>query len=115
HENAKQYLPAGFRYQSPTGTFVSDLLAYTERTDLKYDLTRNWDDPVNLAAIQTQLPLQLCPSAPRGRVGMEVSTLEAAAGDYTSTHGVNNGYCVLNGWPLYSPPDRNGVLVDVPT
>ena len=115
HEIAREYLPAGFRYQSPKGTFVGDLLAYLERTDLHYDLKRDWDDPVNRPAIQTQLSLQLCPSAPRGRVGLDFPDLEAAAGDYTSTHGVNSGYCTMNGWPLYAPPDRNGVLVDVPT
>lgn len=115
YENARQYLPAGYRLQSPKGSFVSDLLAYIERSDLHYDLTRDWDDPVNRAAIQTQLAMQLCPSAPRGRIAVDFPALQAAVGDYTNTHGVNSGYCTLNGWPFYEPPDRNGVLVDVPT
>ena len=114
YENAKQFLPAGFRYQSPKGSFVSDLLAYIERTDLQYDLTRDWDDPVNRTAIQTQLPLQQCPSSPRRRIATDFPGLQAATGDYTSTHGVNAGYCTLSGWPLYVPSDRNGSLVDVP-
>jgi prepilin-type N-terminal cleavage/methylation domain-containing protein len=114
YENARQVLPAGFRYLSPKGSFVSDLLAYLERTDLQYDLTRDWDDPVNRAAIQTQLPLQLCPSAPRNRVATDFPSLQAAAGDYSNTHGVNSGYCAFVGWPLYDPPDRNGALIDVP-
>lgn len=114
HENAKEYFPAGFRYQSPKGTFVSNLLPFIERGDLHYDLTRDWDDPVNRTAIQTQLPLQQCPSSSHGRIASDYPDLQAAAGDYTSTHGVNCGYCVLSGWPLYDPPDRNGALIDVP-
>lgn len=114
HENAKQYLPAGYRYQSPKGTFVSELLPYIERNDIPYDRTRDWDDPVNRAAIQTQLPLQQCPSSSPGRIASDFPALKAAAGDYTSSHGVNAGYCQLSGWPLYDPPDRNGSLIDVP-
>src|SRR5213078_4159828 len=76
--------------------------------------TRDWDDPVNRTAIQTQLAMQLCPSAPRGRIATDFPALQAAVGDYTDTHGVNSGYCTLSGWPLYDPPDRNGVLIDVP-
>jgi prepilin-type N-terminal cleavage/methylation domain-containing protein len=114
HENATRFLPAGFRYQVSKGSFVSDLLPYLERTDLNYDLSRDWDDPANRAAIQTHLPLQLCPSASSARIATDFPALQAAAGDYTSTHGVNASYCTQIGWPLYEPPDRNGALVDVP-
>src|SRR4029079_8115502 len=62
----------------------------------------------------TQLPLQQCPSAPRARVAQDFPALQAAAGDYTNTHGVNAASCTLAGWPLYDPPDRNGALIDVP-
>jgi prepilin-type N-terminal cleavage/methylation domain-containing protein len=115
YEIAKEFLPAGFRYQSPKGTFVSELLPYIERSDLHYDSTRDWDDPVNRVAIQSQLALQQCPSAQPGRIAMDFPDLKAAAGDYTNTHGVNSGFCTLSGWPLYDPPDRNGVLIDRPT
>ena len=115
YESATRILPAGFRNQSPKGTFVSEILAYLERTDLPYDRARDWDDPVNRAAIQAHLSLQQCPSAPANRVATDIPGLFAAAGDYTSTHGVNSGYCTLAGWPLYSPPDNNGVLVDAVT
>lgn len=115
YENAKEAFPPGFQYQSPSGTFVPYLFPYVERTDLKYDLKKDWTDPDNRAAIQTQLPLMICPSSPDlNRVDSGWPGILPAVGDYSGTHGVNHGYCELQGWQVYNPPDRNGVLIDKP-
>jgi len=111
HEQARGRFPAGYAPASPTGTFIPHLLPLIEQQSLGYDLRADWDDRANRAAVQTQLALLLCPSSPvRYRVDTLLRDLTPAAGDYVSTHGVNARYCQLMGWPLYSPPDENGVL-----
>ena len=115
HADAHEVFPAGFRLQSPTGSFVSDLLRHVEQGTLQYDLEKDWNDPANRLAIQTRLAIMICPSTPRARrVDEARGELLPAAGDYASTHGVNHDYCELSSWPLYSPFDNNGVLTDEP-
>lgn len=115
HEDVYGAMPAGFRNVPPTSSFVPTLLPFLEQQNLGYDISLNWDDAANKTAISKPLSILLCPSTPtRGRFDKARSDLTPAAGDYTCTHGVNHGYCEMVGWPLYYPPDNNGVLTDKP-
>lgn len=113
HADLKQAFPWGYHKFAPTGTFVPQLLPYIEQANLPYNLRLNWNDPANLAAIRTELPILLCPSTP------DMHRLDAGwpdqlpvAGDYSGTSGVNAVYCDIVGWPHYTPPGNNGILID---
>ncbi|MFO0851591.1 MAG: DUF1559 domain-containing protein [Gemmataceae bacterium] len=114
-EAAKGYFPEGYRFDPPTRSFVPRLLGFIEQDNIRYDLNKNWDDPVNIPAAQTPIKLLLCPSVPGGteRTDVEVS-FRPASSDYTVYHGINPGYCDLVGWPYYDPPATNGVMTPVP-
>lgn len=113
HADVTEVFPWGYHRTTPTGTFVARLLPYIEQTNLRYDTTRDWDDPVNLTAIRSELSVLLCPSTPgEHRFDDARPDLLPAAGDYVGTGGVNPVYCELAGWPLYSPPENNGILID---
>jgi len=115
HEHIRGRYPVGFSAKSPTGTFVPSVLAFIEQGSIGYDMTANWDDAKNRRAVQTRLALMCCPSSPtRFRVDQSLVTFLPSAGDYVSTHGVNAQYCMLVGWPLYDPPDQNGILAQTP-
>ncbi len=115
HENSYGSLPVGYRLAEPTSSFMPPILPFIEQQNINYDTLKNWDDPINQQAISTQLDILICPSAPsRGRFDKARSDIRPASGDYSSTHGVNHGYCEMVGWPVYSPPDDNGVLTATP-
>ena len=115
HVGVLSQFPAGYRMSPPTGTFVSEVLPYIEQRNLPYDRERNWDDASNRQAVGTSLNVLVCPSAPTtDRFDSNWPEIRPAAGDYAPTHGVNAKYCRLVGWPLYSPPDENGVLIFKP-
>jgi prepilin-type processing-associated H-X9-DG protein len=115
HEQSAGKFPPGYRMMSPTGTFVARLLPLVEQQTLNYDLEKNWDDAANRAAARVRLPLLICPSTPtRSRADLSLPDFLPAAGDYVSTHGVNAKYCLLVGWPPFSPPDENGILGQTP-
>lgn len=115
YEIRGEYLPAGHRLQTPTISFVSAVLPSLEQCSLRYDETHDWDDPLNRTAVQTRLSILICPSSPSAsRVDASPAVILPAAGDYTCTHGVNPGYCILAGWPVFDPPQLNGVLIDRP-
>src|SRR5207237_5553133 len=46
HENTFGYFPEGYRFDPPTRSFVPPLLPFIEQANIRYDLARNWDDPV---------------------------------------------------------------------
>jgi prepilin-type N-terminal cleavage/methylation domain-containing protein len=115
YEHSERYLPAGYCQQSPTKSFVSAILPMLQQHRLGYDESRDWDELLNRTAIQLRLPVLICPSAPSAeRLDTSQPSILPAAGDYTCTHGVNPGYCLLAGWPIFDPPQLNGVLVDRP-
>ena len=116
YEDSYKTFPAGYSDTiTPTGTFVPRVLQFLEQPTLNYNFNLNWDAPENLAAIQTQFSVLICPSTPSPqRVDTNLPAMRPASGDYTSTHGVNHDYCQFMGWPLYSPPDFNGVLTNTP-
>jgi prepilin-type N-terminal cleavage/methylation domain-containing protein/prepilin-type processing-associated H-X9-DG protein len=111
YESVHERFPEGFRFDPPTRSFVPPILPYIEQPNLRYDLSKNWDDPVNQLAAQTPVKLLFCPAAPDGttRTATE-APFRPAVSDYTVYHGVNPGYCLRAGWPLYSPPAENGAM-----
>jgi len=111
HEQYRGTFPPGYRASVPTKTFVPLLLPFIEQQNLGYDIQANWDDSTNRVAARTSLALMCCPSSPTlRRVDQSLPDFLPAAGDYVSTHGVNAKYCVLVGWPTFTPPDENGIL-----
>lgn len=113
HEHAQGAFPPGYRTVEPQGSFVGPTLAYLEQQTLGYDTSLDWLHPANRAAIQTPLAVLLCPSSPVQRRYDSTRPAELpAAGDYVNTHGVNSGYCQMNGWPELTPADNNGVLTN---
>jgi prepilin-type N-terminal cleavage/methylation domain-containing protein len=104
--------PWGYHRVTPEGTFVSHTLPYLEQANLNYDMTRDWFDPVNRPAIQTRLAVLICPSTPDDdRFDPNWPEYLPAAGDYVGTSAVNKEYCLMNGWPVYSPANENGVMI----
>ena len=115
HESTFGYFPEGYRWTSPTRSFVPPLLPFIEQGNVRYDLTRDWDDPINQPTTTVQLKLMYCPSAPNegGRFDTTLS-FRPTISDYTVYHGVNPGYCQMAGWPLYSPIAENGIMTSRP-
>ena len=115
HEGTYEHFPAGYRMVAPTGTCFAQLLPFVEQANLHYDREKNWDDPANRQAVQSQVAILICPSAPSGRrLDASFPDFLPAAGDYAPTHGVNAKYCRIAGWPLYDPPDENGLMGYLP-
>jgi prepilin-type N-terminal cleavage/methylation domain-containing protein/prepilin-type processing-associated H-X9-DG protein len=113
HENTQGRFPPGHRLASPSASFLPGLMPYIELDNLGYDTKRDWDDLANRPAIATKIAVLICPSTPGSdRFDEPAPGLFAAAGDYAPTHGVNAKYCNLAGWPLYNPPDANGILTN---
>jgi prepilin-type processing-associated H-X9-DG protein len=114
YEAAMRTFPEGYRFSPPTRSFVPPILPFLEQNNIRYDMSKNWDDPVNQPWTQVQIDLLYCPSAPTtSRVDTAVGFLPAAS-DYTVYHGVNPNYCELVGWPYYSPPAQNGAMTERP-
>jgi len=115
HEGTYELFPAGYRIVSPTGTCFAQLLPFIEQQTMHYDREKSWDHPANRQAVQSHLAILVCPSAPSGpRFDSSFPDILPAAGDYAPTHGVNAKYCRIAGWPLYDPPDENGLLIFQP-
>ena len=115
HEQARGFFPEGYRRTPPTRSYLPPILPFIEQGAIRYDLSKNWNDPVNRPWVQVQMALLYCPSTVPGpnRTDPGVS-FPAAVSDYTVYHGVNQGYCDLVGWPHYNPPDENGVMTPKP-
>jgi prepilin-type N-terminal cleavage/methylation domain-containing protein/prepilin-type processing-associated H-X9-DG protein len=115
HENTYRELPAGYQFVSPSGSMFPAIAPYIEQAALGYDRTKDWDDPANRQAVQTRIAILLCPSTPRTTWhDPGWPDIRPAVGDYTPSHGVNAKYNRLVGWPEYSPPDENGMLISRP-
>lgn len=106
--------PEGFRFTPPTRTFIAPILPFIEQPNIRYDLTKNWDDPVNQQASAAQIPILYCPAAPTTVRSDITLNWAPAASDYTVYHGVNPGYCDMLGWPRYSPEAQNGAMTEKP-
>ena len=59
HADLTKGFPWGYHRSTPVGTFVPPLLSFIEQSNLQYDTVRNWDDPANLTAVRSQLPILL--------------------------------------------------------
>jgi prepilin-type N-terminal cleavage/methylation domain-containing protein/prepilin-type processing-associated H-X9-DG protein len=106
--------PEGYRYTTPTRSFIPPLLAFIEQNTIPYDLRKDWDDPANNAAVQVQIPILYCPSSANGTNRVDATYgFRPAVSDYTVYHGINHGYCDIAGWPYYDPPDQNGAMTSV--
>jgi prepilin-type N-terminal cleavage/methylation domain-containing protein/prepilin-type processing-associated H-X9-DG protein len=117
HEQARGAFPEGYRFTRPTRSYVPPILPYIEQGNIGYDLSKNWDDPVNQPWTQVQIALLYCPSAAPGANRTDPDwPFRPAVSDYTVYHGVNPGYCLLQevNWPLYSPPAENGIMTSKP-
>jgi prepilin-type N-terminal cleavage/methylation domain-containing protein/prepilin-type processing-associated H-X9-DG protein len=114
YESVFGRFPEGYRFTTPTRSFIPPILQFIEQNTIRYDLRKNWDDPVNQAAAQAQIPLLYCPSSANGpnRVDSTYS-FQPTVSDYTVYHGINHGYCDIVGWPYYKPPDQNGAMTSV--
>ena len=110
YESAHGRFPEGYRFDPPSRSFVPPILPYLEQGNIRYDLTRNWDDPANQSAGQTPIKLLLCPSVPGSDRRATDTPFLPAVSDYTVYHGINPGYCDLAGWPYYSPVAENGAM-----
>jgi len=114
YESANGTFPAGYSFTFPTRSYVPPILPYIEQGNIRYDMNRNWDDPVNQPWTQVRIKILYCPSAPdEGRVDDSLP-FQPAASDYTVYHGVNPNYCEMVGWPYYSPPAENGIMTPTP-
>jgi prepilin-type N-terminal cleavage/methylation domain-containing protein/prepilin-type processing-associated H-X9-DG protein len=114
YESAHGHFPEGYRFTPPTRSFVPPILPFLEQGNIRYDLRKDWDDPVNQPWVQVQIKILYCPSAPGDNRTDDAVPFEPAVSDYTVYHGVNSGYCQMVGWPSYSPPAENGVMTPTP-
>ncbi len=110
YESAHGQFPEGYRFTPPTRSYFPTVLPYIEQGNIRYDLSRNWDDPINQAAGQTPIKLLLCPAAPGDNRTATDTSFRPAVTDYTVYHGINPGYCDRAGWPYYSPIADNGIM-----
>jgi prepilin-type N-terminal cleavage/methylation domain-containing protein len=105
--------PPGYRAQPPVSSFVPFVLPYVEEETLRYDLDASWNSVPNHSAVGHSLATLICPSAPNSQ-RFEGYGFRAAAGDYTSIHGVSGAFCLLSGWEPFGPSDQNGILTAEP-
>jgi prepilin-type N-terminal cleavage/methylation domain-containing protein len=86
----------------PAHNIYAFLLPYIEQDNVarQYDMTRNWNHQTNHPAVMTDLPIAVCPSAPRDRRGFYVA-------DYTVSWAIGeSAYPFLNipaGTPASDP------------
>jgi prepilin-type N-terminal cleavage/methylation domain-containing protein/prepilin-type processing-associated H-X9-DG protein len=113
-ETAHGHFPEGYRFTTPTRSFVPPILPYIEQGNIRYDVQKDWDDPVNQPWTQVQIKTLLCPSAPGENRTDPAVPFRPAVSDYTVYHGVNPGYCLMVGWPRFSPPAENGIMTPIP-
>jgi len=116
HHDAYGAFPPAIQFTSPVRSWVPSILPFIEEGNIPYDLKLDWDSPANRPAIQCRVRTLICPSTPRGieRDNVSFPSYNMAVGDYTATHGVNSGYCVLAGWPIIQPADWNGIMTYEP-
>ena len=51
YESVFGQFPEGYRFATPTRSFIPPLLPFIEQNNIRFDLSRDWDDPVNHAAV----------------------------------------------------------------
>lgn len=76
----------GYLYNMPRSSWMTSILPYLDQANLyqRYDLTRDWQDPVNQPVVMTNLSAYSCPSAPI-RPGFEYTVLVSYADASTTT------------------------------
>jgi prepilin-type processing-associated H-X9-DG protein len=104
YESTYRNFPASQRLTSPTRSWNAVILPFIEQQNIPYDLSRDWNDPANQAAIQIRMPIMVCPSVPidpRFDMG-------AAVSDYVATAEAHPGIYTLNSMPV--PADITGAI-----
>jgi prepilin-type N-terminal cleavage/methylation domain-containing protein/prepilin-type processing-associated H-X9-DG protein len=110
YESAHGSFPEGYRFTTPTRSFVPPILPFIEQNNIRYEMSRDWNDPMNQPWTQIPIPILICPSSGSS---IRVDTnfpFQPATSDYTVYHGINPGYCELMGWPYYHPLAENGIM-----
>lgn len=110
YESQNATFPPGYRYASPSASFVPPLLSFIEQENLPYSLDYSFGDLRNQQGEKTRIAILICPSTPQKNRFEGTRFFPAAVGDYTSIHGVSASYTSLAGWPEFDPPNENGVL-----
>jgi len=66
-DSNKNRLPPGYS-NSPTASFHTFILPFIEESTAykSYDFKKNWNDPVNKKAVETNISSFVCPTAPSG-------------------------------------------------
>jgi prepilin-type N-terminal cleavage/methylation domain-containing protein/prepilin-type processing-associated H-X9-DG protein len=93
------------------------ILPYMEQQNIynQYDMKKNWFDPVNYKATQTQVKTFMCPSCPddKNRPALDNKNLNAAISDYTVPGGLTGNFmdfCKNNGIGVPQNTSRSAVL-----
>ena len=102
--------PPGLR-EVPGFSFMPSLLPYLELQNIGFDQTKSFGDPANAVAVRVAPKIFRCPSTPNPTLADTASTGQPmACGDYASTHGVNDTFTAILGWPAFNDGGQNGVM-----
>jgi len=103
YESAQRGLPPRRQTAVPFQGWGTFLLANLEQTGIsqKYDITKNFYDPVNQPYIQLPLAVFTCPTAPPGRL----VTIVDQANNATGAVGAAGDYFAANSFDAYWWPD----------
>jgi prepilin-type N-terminal cleavage/methylation domain-containing protein/prepilin-type processing-associated H-X9-DG protein len=105
YESAFRHFPPSQTVTAPIGSWNSVILPFIEQNNVPYDLRLDWDDPANLKAIQTRIPIMVCPSVP---IEPRFDVAGSAVSDYAATSEVHPAIYTLNAMPV--PGDITGAL-----
>jgi len=103
YESTYQRLPPA-NTNNPFHSWPVFILPFIEQENLnkQYDMNKNWFDPINNKATQTQVKTFMCPSSPenQNRPALDNKNINAAISDYTVPGGLTGNFmdfCKNNG------------------
>jgi prepilin-type processing-associated H-X9-DG protein len=114
YEALHREFPPGCRYEQPRSSIFPFLFPFIEQENIPYDRSLSFGDLRNRRAESARIEILICPSTPGGDRYDASRHFRAGVGDYTPTHGVSTVYCLSAGWPLFNPPNHNGILTEIP-
>ncbi len=91
YEGTFNSFPPGRTTVSPEHSWTAFMLPYLEQDNVFkiYDIRKDWDDPGNYPAIQTQLSVFNCPSVPAGLRTDDTIAANPACGDYSTISAIH--------------------------
>jgi prepilin-type N-terminal cleavage/methylation domain-containing protein/prepilin-type processing-associated H-X9-DG protein len=91
YEGTFNSFPPGRTTVSPEHSWTAFMLPYLEQDNVFkiYDIHKDWDDPENYPAIQTQLSVFNCPSVPVGLRTDDTIVANPACGDYSTISAIH--------------------------